>query len=193
MNLNWMSVYVLYDVVLIFVNGVVCDWDYPCYCILTLLVIGIIDDDDLVVRVKRGSHPDSTSHWIHRWRWLGGGSRSRFIWLRKNRLDQIIWINRFTWLRYGVKKNWSDQIMWVKGFIWPCYGVKKNRLDRIIWIKFIWLHYGVKKNRLDQIIWVSHVCHVNDIVMYEMNYKNLICCLVEIEIQFMKIQFFKTL
>ena len=46
MNLNWMSVYVLYDIVSIFVNDVGCDWDYPCYRILTLLVIGIIDEDD---------------------------------------------------------------------------------------------------------------------------------------------------
>ena len=35
-----MSVYVLYDVILMFVNDVVCDEDYPCYRILTLLVIG---------------------------------------------------------------------------------------------------------------------------------------------------------
>jgi len=41
-----MGVYVLYDVVSIFVNDVVCDRDYPCYRILTLLVIGIIDKDD---------------------------------------------------------------------------------------------------------------------------------------------------
>ena len=41
-----MSVYVLYDVVSMFVKDVVCDRDYPCYCILTLLVIGIIDEDD---------------------------------------------------------------------------------------------------------------------------------------------------
>jgi len=34
---------------------------------------------------------------------------------------------------------------------------------------------------------VSWVWCVNDNVMYEMNYKSLICCLVEIEIQFMKI------
>ena len=39
-ELNWMSVYVLYDVILMFVNDVVCDEDYPCYRILTLLVIG---------------------------------------------------------------------------------------------------------------------------------------------------------
>jgi len=40
---NWMSVYVLYDA---FVNDVVCDRDYPCYRILTLLVIEIIYEDD---------------------------------------------------------------------------------------------------------------------------------------------------
>jgi len=38
-----MSVYVLYDA---FVNDVVCDRDYPCYRILTLLVIEIIYEDD---------------------------------------------------------------------------------------------------------------------------------------------------
>jgi len=111
----------------------------------------------------------------------------------KNRLDQIIWINRFTWLCYSVKKNRLYQIMWVKGFIWPRYGVKKNQSDEIIWIKFIWLRYGVKKNRLDQIIWikviwlhygvkknisdhmdVSLVWCVSDDVMYEMNYKNFL-------------------
>jgi len=40
MNLNRMSIYVLYDIVSMFVNDVVCDWDYP--------------------------YPDSTSHWNHR-------------------------------------------------------------------------------------------------------------------------------
>jgi len=110
---------------------------------------------------RRRFNLDTISHWNHRWIWLDGGSRRRFIWLghgvKKNQLDQIIWINRFTWLCYGVKKNWSNQIMWVKGFIWPRYGVKKNRLDRIICIKFIWLRYGVKKNRLDYIIWIKFI------------------------------------
>jgi len=58
-NLNQMSVYVLYDVVQ-------CLWMMCCVIkttrILTLLVIGIIDDDDQVVRVEGGSHLDSTSH-----------------------------------------------------------------------------------------------------------------------------------
>jgi len=44
--MNWMSVCVLYDVVSMFANDVVYDRDYPCYRILTLLVIGIIDEDD---------------------------------------------------------------------------------------------------------------------------------------------------
>jgi len=122
-----------------------------------------------------------------------------FIWLRhgvrKNRLDQIIWINKFAWLRYGVEKNRSDQIMWVKGFLWPRYDVKKNWLDQIIWITIIWLGYGVKKNRTNQIIWVSHECGVwcvSDDLMYEMNYENLICCFfVDLEISFMKTQFLK--
>jgi len=54
-----MSVYVLYDVVSMFMNDVMCDQDIP------------------VLR----SYPDSTSHWNHKRRWLGGDSRRRFIWL----------------------------------------------------------------------------------------------------------------
>ena len=42
-----MSVYVLYDVISMFVNNVVCDQDILCWDrILTLLVIGIINEDD---------------------------------------------------------------------------------------------------------------------------------------------------
>jgi len=41
-----MSVYVLYNVVLMFVNDVMCDWDIPYWDrILTLVVIGIINED----------------------------------------------------------------------------------------------------------------------------------------------------
>jgi len=43
-----MSAYVLYDVVSMFMNDVVCDLRLP-----VLLL-----------------YPNSTSHWNHRWRWL---------------------------------------------------------------------------------------------------------------------------
>ena len=41
-----MSVYVLYEIISMFEDDVVCNRDYPCYLILTVLVIGTIDEDD---------------------------------------------------------------------------------------------------------------------------------------------------
>jgi len=32
------------------------------------------------------------------------------------------------------KKNRLNQIIWINMFIWLCYDMKKNRLDQIIWI-----------------------------------------------------------
>jgi len=72
-----------------------------------------------VVRVEGGSHPESTSHWNHRWRWLGGESRRRF-----NPDSTSHWNYRWRWLGGGSRRR----------FIWLRHGVKKNRLDQIIWI-----------------------------------------------------------
>jgi len=58
-----MSVYVLYNVVSMFVNDVVCNWDILFSdCILTLLVSGILNEDDWVVRVEGGSY-DCVTVW----------------------------------------------------------------------------------------------------------------------------------
>jgi len=53
-----------------------------------------------VVRVEGGSHPDSTSHWNDRWRWLGGESRRRF------NLDSTShWNHRWRWLGGGSRRR----------------------------------------------------------------------------------------
>jgi len=84
-----MNVYVRYDVLSMFVNEVVCDQDIVSSGkkIPVLRLLGCV----LFVHCW---DLDSTSHWNHRWRWLGGESQRKFIWLchgvKKNRLDQII-------------------------------------------------------------------------------------------------------